>query len=405
MIARFHILLPYDIFIAGEEGWLSVEGTAAADGIDSTFQFRFYPPALCCQRPESTGSLHEHVFSWTTKLTPPNFSENVLLDGKKVSRVNVLVIDFMKPEFARAREMQVAGDPLPELAFELANTILARIRVYSRAAYIKPLVFDRDPWHLRFLTDNFEDLEVEEGKLRVKTAAHVSVGEAALTPEIIQTVAERSNGAEPYIWDELLLDAHWLWPDIGSSIVTAFAALETLIEWALGALQQEHQKFPDRFWKWIKKRDHWAKEPSVAEQFDTLLFAFTGQSLKDEPSLWLVFTALKKARNNVVHEGCATLDGQRVDAAKAKELINGADKIAAWVEQLLPEVNRRWRAKAPGVYARRFATPEEAASIGPAALAAGELGPLNPGGPGIRLDFRKPDPADGPEPSEDLAGG
>jgi hypothetical protein len=397
MIARFHILLPYDIFIAGDEGWFTVDGAVAVNGADSGYQFRFYPPGLCSQRPESTGSVHEHALLWTTKLNPPTFSESLLLDGKRVSRVNVLVIDFIKPEFDRTRGAQGAGDPPPELAFELANRILARLRAYSRAAYIKPLVFKRDPWHLRYLTDKFEDFEKEEGKLRSKTAGQVTVGEAALTPETMQIFAERWNAAEPYVWDELLLDAHGLWPDIGSSIVIAFAALETYIEWALGALQEEHRKFPEKFWRWIKERDHWAKQPSVAEQFDALLFAFAGRSLKDDPSLWTAFTALKKARNNIVHEGSATLDGQKVDAARAKDLIDGVDKIVAWVEQLLPEAKRRWRAAAPGIYSRRLATPEEAASFGPAALAVGKFGLLEPGGPGIRVELRKPEPADGPE--------
>jgi len=402
MIARFQILLPYDIFIAGDEGWSTIGGAVAVDGANSDYQFRFYPPGLFSQRPESTGSLHEHAISWTTKLTPPTFSESLVLDGKRVARVNVLVIDFIRPEFDRAREMQGAGDPPPELAFELANTILARIRVYSRAAYIKPLVFNRDPWHLRYLADNFADLEEEDGKVRSKIEAYVTVGEAALTPETMQIVTERWNSTEPYVWDELLLDARGLWPDVGGSIVIAFVALETYIEWALGVLQEEHHKFPEKFWRWIQERDHWAKEPSVAEQFDALLFAFTGRSLKDDPSLWVAFTALKRARNNLVHKGSATLDGKKVDAARAKELIEGADKIVAWVDQFLPEATRRWRAKAPGVYSRRFATPEEAAKFGPTALAEGEFGPLYPGGPGIRLDLRKRELADGSEPSENL---
>ena len=389
MIAQFRILLPYDIFIAGDEGWLAFDGTVAVSEPASTYHFKLYAPALYAERPDSTGTVHEHALSWIAKMNSPTFSESLLLDGKRVSKVNVLVIDFIDTEFSRASETQGDDDPLTEFAFELANEFLARLRVYSRAAYIKPLVYKRDPWHLRYLTDNFEDLEKEEGKLRSKIARQMQVGETALTPETMQMVASRWNSAEPYVWDGLLLDAQGLWPDIGSSIVLAYAALETFIEWALGVLQEEQKKFPEKFWRWIRERDHWMKNPSVGEQFDALLFAFTGRSLKDDPMLWTVFTALKKARNTLVHEGSATEGKEKVNPARAKELIAGAEKIIAWVEQLLPETQRRSQASAPGIYARRLATPEEAASFVPVVLKEGQSG-LEPGGPGIRLSFRAP---------------
>jgi hypothetical protein len=388
MVARFLILLPFDLFITDAELWPSVEGTV------KDYRVKVYPPMLYAERPKPTDSVHAHV-SWAKNLSPPSFSENVLQNDRKTAHVNVLTLDFIKPEFDRSISSVGACDPAPELAFEVANSFLARIRVYSRAPQIRPLVRSRDPWKVSYLSDDFRQLEVEEGKHRGRLAATVSVGNVALTPETIRMVADRWQSAEPYVWDELLLDAHALWPDVGSAIVMAYAALETFIEWALEILQEE-RKLPGKFWKWIKERDHWTKEPSVAEQFDALLFLFTERSLKDEPTLWGPFTELKKARNTLVHAGTANVGGEAVAADKAKELIDNADKIIAWVEALLPEKHRRGRTAAEGPFTRRIATPDEAATLGSAHIKSGQPGPLKSGA-GIVFGFDEPRPGEEPE--------
>jgi hypothetical protein len=275
----------------------------------------------------------------------------------------------------------------PQSAFEVANEILARIRVNSRAFYIQPLVPGRDPWRLIYLTDNLQELDIEAGKVRGRIAAFVNVGAVALTPETMHSVADRWTTNEPYVWDQLLLDAHALWPNVGATIVMAYAGLETFIEWSLEILQEEHQKLSSELWKWIKKRDHWAKEPSVAEQFDALLLALTGHSLKHEQTLWNEFNDLKKARNTLAHEGVPRVAGKRVDAEKAKQLLDSANKIAAWVELLLPEKHRRGKATASEVYHRRIATPEESATVGPVRVVHGLPGSIEPGGPGVVFEF------------------
>ena len=100
---------------------------------------------------------------------------------------------------------------------------------------IKPLVIERDPWRLRHLTDDSEDVEVEEGKLRGRAKGASTVGYATFTPEAFRMIAKRPDTAEPYVWDQLLLDARDLLPDIGSATVMAFAALENFIGWASAA--------------------------------------------------------------------------------------------------------------------------------------------------------------------------
>jgi hypothetical protein len=379
MIARYYILLPFDLFITEDEAWSTIELTS--EGL----RLRVYPPLLTAVRLNPTDTVMAQANVLKT-LSPPTFTENVRVGGKKVAQVNVLTIDFIKSEFDRSDDAPL--DPKPELAFEIANDVLGRIRVFSRAFQIKPLAVMNDPWRLSYLTDDLREFEMEQGKRRGKGAFASTVGVPALSPEIIMTVASSwGKTSEPYVWDELLLDAHASLPDIGSATVMAYAALETFIGWALQVLQRD-RPLPEGLWDWINKRDHWSKEPSVAEQFDALLRTFTGRSLKEESGLWQGFTQLRKARIAVAHEGVAVASaGEAVDASKAKELVNQADSIIAWVENLLPVEHRRLRRAATGPFARKMATPEESAALGLAYIKSGELGVLPPGGDGVTFGF------------------
>jgi len=392
VIARFLILLPFDLLITE-----AAEGPAVE--VDSSdYHARVYVPFLYAARPKPTDSVVA-LSLWPQKLTEPFFTENLLVDGHKVAQVNVLVIDFIKSEFNRSRvRQQKALDPPAELAFEIANFFLARIRVYSRAFQIKPLIMGRDPWELRYLTDDLEGLEHEEDKIRGHISCMIVVGSASITPDTIQMVGTEGQTTEPYAWDQLLLDAHALLPDVGSAIVIAAAALETFSAWALQLLH-EQRPLPPGLWDWINNRDHWSKEPSVSEEFDVLLRAFTGHSLKDdEPQLWQQFTELRKARNSLVHDGVAKIGEEPVHSTKAKELIDAADKIVAWTELLIPESHRRARTVAAGQFFRRLATPDESKTLGPAHIETGQLGGLPPGS-GITFSFgRKQDDGTWGEP-------
>lgn len=378
MIARYFILLPFDLFVIENDDW---PNWPVVEGSSPDFHFRVLPPFLIAERPKPTGSV---LAQGVGKLSPPSFTDNVLVNGRKIAAVNVLTVDLIKPEFERSVDAPL--DPSPELAFEIANETLARVRVYARAFQIKPLVINSDPWQLAYLRDDLNELDREEGKRRGQLSSSTTIGVAAITPEIIQMIAANRRTAEPYVWDHLLLDAQEQLPDVGSSIVMAYAALETFVAWALEILH-ETRPLPDGLWQWIKKRDHWSKEPSVREQFDTLLTVFTGHSLKkEEPSLWGSFGEIRKARNTIAHEGVAITAGKAVHAAKAMELVDNASKIIAWVEQLLPEPHRRLRTHAIGPFARRLVTPEEGNALGLAHIVSGRLGPLA-SGESIRFGF------------------
>lgn len=375
MIARFYINLPFDLFITEADTWVSVE-LASGD-----YTIRVHPPFLNTSPPNPTASM---VGYSTREFKPPTFSDNVLVNGCRVAQVNVLAIDFIKPEFSRSDDPSVPREPLPELAFEIANEVLGRIRVYSRAFQIKPLVKERDLWALQYLNDDMQQLEEEKGKIRGFRGGALTMGPAALTPEIMQMVRDRWQTGEPYVWDQLLLDARALLPEVGAAVVLAAAALETFIPWALDILHAQCA-LPEGLWDWINNRGDFTKDPSVSDRFDALLHAFTGRSLKDdEPDLWQYHAGLRNARNGLVHQGVATIGKKKkpVDPAKAKELVEGAEKIVAWVEDLLPEAYRRAQKEAIGPFARRFATPDEAAVLGPAYVAGGsssQAGLLKPG--------------------------
>jgi hypothetical protein len=97
-----------------------------------------------------------------------------------------------------------------------------------------------------------------------------------------------------HTWDALLLDAVSLLPDVAPAIVVANAALETFIPWALNQLH-DGKKFPPKLWSWIHNRGDWYKEPSVEDQFDTLLEVLSGRSLKEDKDLWEAFKNLSSS--------------------------------------------------------------------------------------------------------------
>jgi len=192
MIARYHILLPFDLFITDHDEWTTVEATASNL---PQYRMKVYPPTLYSERPKPTDSVLTRL-NWTARA--PTFSENVLVGDRQMAQVNVLTVDFLKDDFDRS--IDAAPDPSPELAFAIANEFLLRIRVYSRAFQIKPLWVNRDPWRLKYLADDLTELESEDGKRREKGAYSGNVGVAAITPEILQLVSSNWNGHEPYVW-------------------------------------------------------------------------------------------------------------------------------------------------------------------------------------------------------------
>jgi hypothetical protein len=219
MIARLTILLPFNLLI--REG----DDLPVLDVQQPERRIRFYPPRHYAARP-STGSSMMAPFAALRDAHPPLFSDSQTVGNKRTAEVDVLVLDIIKPEFDRKSDQIARHNADIQAAFDAANSILGRIRVYARASQIRPLEMGHDPWQVLYLTDDGKELEPEEGKFRFVTGAFSIIGYPAVLPESIQLVADRQTTDEPYSWDNLLLDAYSLLPHVGSSIVMANAALE-----------------------------------------------------------------------------------------------------------------------------------------------------------------------------------
>src|SRR6266851_6332484 len=98
---------------------------------------------------------------------------------------------------------------------------------------------------------------------------------------------------------------------------------------------------PAELWAFINDRGDYRKEPSVAEQYDQLLHALTGHSLKERQDLWEAFRNIRDARNSLMHEGALMLGGHPVSREQAFTLVGRAKQIADWIEGFLPVGARR----------------------------------------------------------------
>ena len=164
MIARFHVFLPFDLFITDEEQ-IGIQGEISDPAV----------PNACltiptgwgyAERPDPTGTFHDLVIDWLFKIKDPVFSESILYDNHPVARVNVLVFEFTADDFDRAKHHLLKKGPLIQSAYEIANHFLARLRVYARLPQIRTLIPAQDPWQVQFFTDSRELLPPEDGKLR-----------------------------------------------------------------------------------------------------------------------------------------------------------------------------------------------------------------------------------------------
>ena len=346
MIARFSIFTESPIYIPIDANlapfMLVREGR----------RVRVFPPRQAAISPEALRSLDPAAFGSKVEglraATQPVVARHVLLNDGHVYRANLLVIDFFGDEFDRRADSEgvVVGegpqtDPPLELAFAVANEILTKIRVLSRAQEVKPVRGSMTFWRLDYLDDREERLPRVEGLLRTKVATQVRFQVAALTRALWGSVTGLPDDFTDHTWDALLLDAEALLPDVGPAIAVANASLEIFSTWAIDQLQTENQFAPDGLWDWIFHRGDWYQNPSVEDRYDVLLKLMTGKSLKDEAQLWEGFKHLRKARNTFSHQGRPMIGNAEVSEAKAAELIAKAKAIVGWVEDLLPRRVRR----------------------------------------------------------------
>jgi hypothetical protein len=262
-------------------------------------------------------------------------ADEVRLDGVPAVQADTLRIDFQKDAFDRGKTSPC--DPPEAVIGRAINYLLIRLRYVTRAAQIRPLDHPWGRWRLDYLRDDETELEVDEGLVRGRGALAASFSWVVLNKQIWDDVHSVPPDFDPPPWEELLIDAQADLPRIGPAVVLAATALEVFISHTLDNLART-STVPAPLWAWINKRGrgNYLREPTVEEQYDTLLKFFTGHSLKDELQLWSSFQNLKTARNTFVHGGVASLGGTAVPLDTARKLVASAGGIIATVRNWIP---------------------------------------------------------------------
>jgi len=334
--ARLRILLPYKISVGDGPQVLAPHERNEGD-----YRVQVHPPYRSCAdrtllEPDSPGAV-ANLVPQLEPADPQPATKLILLDGVATVQADALRIDFWKDEFDRSHG---TDDPPTELCFEIANQLLARLRTLSRAPVIRPVAPNATVWHLRYLTD--ADAELAEGpeQIRGRGSAGWTWSAVGLNRSTWEQAGRLRRDWHPPTSDNLLLDAVGLLPEVGPALVLAATAVETRLESASHVLAKE-TAVNSELWNWINDRGDYRKEPSVSERADKILHALVGESLKGDRRLWEAFKNLRDARNSFVHGGRAYIGKEAVSRERASQLIALAGDIIEWLEDRLPEEERR----------------------------------------------------------------
>jgi hypothetical protein len=345
MIARFRVLLPYPLFVPASLHLLPYEWEQGA------LRIRLFPPLQASVSTADADLLSplrfNEILAGLRPRDPQVPLEVVVTESGPTIPANMIQIDFIRESFDRSRAAaevghlrRSQGDPPVLLAFEIANSLLVRIRAVTRAVQVKPLTTSTF-WTLDYLDDSGTPLRGDRKNVPGASGAHVSLNLCTIDQAVWEAVGHLPVDYAPHPWETLLLDASSLLPDAGASVAIAFAALESFIEWALDQLAPA-AGLPPGLWEWIKVRgNQLERQPAVSEQYDTLLRSLAGRSLKDETRLWQVFQTIRGVRNSFMHTGVPLVGKKRVTEEQATELLTGVQQIIDWVEGLLPQDLRR----------------------------------------------------------------
>lgn len=352
MLARFRLLLPY-AFSVPYHDYTKLKPLVFRHG---EYEVKAYPP-LKANTDSSVAEVTSPIplmdaisgLSEETLITPISA---IKINGQEIIRANLLQIDVLaRRDFKRVRGQNVKGkpelDPPEELLFQLANSLIGRLRAVGRLSYVKFVTPDNAAgWKIEYLTDDAQPLPKDETLFRSHFEPKVTWQISGVTLGVWEKAADLPADFIPQLWDMLLLDAHAQLPDVNTSIVLANAALESFINLALDILAGGSAVAPES-WKWLNARgDDWRKQPSAKEKYDQVLFLLTGRSLaKEEKALWEAFNKLREVRNSIVHQGRAVIKTKKteteVSPVMAKKLVMDAGRIISWVEAILPEEKRR----------------------------------------------------------------
>jgi hypothetical protein len=314
MLAKLHVLLPFELTVPDGAEFRLYGFESEGCGV------RFEVPTRSAEKAPAT--------------------EQVTLDAKPAFQADVLTITFQKDSFNRNN---TSDDP-PELFIKsILDYFIGRLRYAAQAPQVKSPDFPRCRWVLEYLNDDGSELAADPDKkmFRRKFGVTHSVSFVACKSDLWDYIFSLPADFEPPAWRTLLLDSRAALPHVGTAVVLAATALEVFIAKLLDALVKD-TAVPKDLWDWINDRDNdHNKQPSVVEQFDTLLMVMTGHSLKDEDALWQAFQKLRNARNKFVHEGIPKI-GKTLALTEMETLllIGQAEAIVAKIREWIPEKNR-----------------------------------------------------------------
>jgi hypothetical protein len=236
MIARFYALLPYFLTIPEGERFTIYSYT------DNGYEVRVYPPLK------------------TDNPAQPDNVEDIQINGLPAFRANTLRIDFVKDSFDRRQGIEC--DPPYEFIRRTVNSLLSRLRFVTRGFQVKPLDFLQASHQIRYLNDDETELPSEEGLVRGHGAIGFHLSWTAVNAQIWDEIHQLSPYYIPPVWDDLLLDATHVLPEVGPSIVLAATALEVFISYILDELAKR-SSVPQELWIWLTNRDgNWLKQPA-----------------------------------------------------------------------------------------------------------------------------------------------
>jgi hypothetical protein len=315
MLAKLYVFLPFELTIP-EDAKYQLYGFESCG-----YQVQFDVPARSDRSPAGGRAMQ------------------VTINDKPAIQADALAITFKKESFNRSISSTI--DPPVELINSVLDFFLGRIRYVTNAQQIKSVEFPKCQWALEYRNDDESELELNLEMLRRRMSHNFSISLASCDPDIWNYIFSLPIDFQPPTWHTLLLDSQAALPHVGTAVVLAATALEVFIAELLNALVKKSHA-PNDLWDWINDRDNdFNKQPSVAEQFDTLLRVMTGHSLKEEDTLWQGFQKLKNARNKFVHVGVPRIGKSApLTETEALSLIGQAAAIVAKIREWIPEENR-----------------------------------------------------------------
>lgn len=346
MIARFTFILPFRLECPeGEE-------LAPIDLDYGVYKVRLHPPlkgAIDMRDVAPPSQLSMNDVRQRIRAAPPEFTDSILVNGKRTFSANVLQIDFKKDIFHRPMGGAFSpseGDPPPNLAFTLSNGMLRRLRSVSRGDRLGEVLVESSLWALEYLSDDEEELPREEGLFRRHESILFQFHATACTLQTWTLSQTLPLDYRPHVWDELLLDAKRMLSHPGAALTLSYAALECFSQYLVNSLAKI-RGLPKGLWDWISDRDHHMKEPAVEDCLGDLCMILSGRSLKSEKPLWETFKNHRTARNRFVHEGRGSVGGVETTQADVRKYLGNVEQIFAWGESVLPEHLRRPKAAGP----------------------------------------------------------